>query len=123
MVVCFPDSCRCNPLLSGSFDQSAGKLRVGASYSATGSEIIFGSTFIWAIRACGPVREPLVCGWIFAGRHFGATLMAVATGYSRDALNTYLPAFFAAGVLGVIAAAAMLFLPGKRNPTQMPAMT
>ena len=65
----------------------------------------------------------MVCGWIFAGRQLGAALMAVATGYSRDALDTYLPAFFAAGVLGVIAAAAMLFLPGKRNPTQMPATT
>ena len=48
-------------------------------------------------------------------------MVAVAAGYSRDALDTYLAAFFTAGVLGVIAAASMLFLLGKRNPARMPA--
>ena len=75
-----------------------------------------------AIRAWGPIRAPVVFGWIFAGHQFGAALMAVAAGYSRDALDSYLPAFFTAGVLGVIAAASMLFLLGKRNPARIAAV-
>ncbi len=75
-----------------------------------------------AIRAWGPVKAPVVFGWIFAGHQFGAALMAVAAGYSRDALDTYLPAFFTAGVLGVIAAASMLLLLGKRNPARIQAI-
>lgn len=49
MVVCFPDSCFFNRLLFGSFHQSAGKFRVGASYSGKVSEIIFGLDYIASV--------------------------------------------------------------------------
>ena len=73
------------------------------------------------IQAFGPARAPVVFGWIFAGHQFGAALMAAAAGLSRDALSTYLPSFFAAGVICVIGAASMLLLRGKRNPAVLAA--
>jgi hypothetical protein len=51
----------------------------------------------------------------------GAGVMAAAAGASRDALATYLPAFFAAGVLCLVAASATLVLIGKRNPARVAA--
>jgi hypothetical protein len=42
--------------------------------------------------------------------------MAAAGGVSRDLLASYLPAFFVAGVVCVLAAASMLILVGARNP-------
>ena len=69
-----------------------------------------------AIQAFGRERTPVALGWIFLGHQMGAGIMAAAAGLSRDALATYLPAFFAAGLLCLIAASATLVLIGKRNP-------
>jgi MFS family permease len=52
----------------------------------------------------GPERANLVFGWIFAGHQLGAGTAAFGAGLSRTVLETYLPAFFAAGALCVIAA-------------------
>src|SRR5712672_3144771 len=51
----------------------------------------------------GPERANLVFGWIFAGHQLGAATAAFGAGLSRNVLATYLPAFFAAGALCVVA--------------------
>jgi MFS family permease len=56
----------------------------------------------------------LVFGWVFAGHQLGAATAAFGAGLSRTALATYLPAFFAAGGLCLVAAALVLTL--ARNP-------
>jgi sugar phosphate permease len=52
----------------------------------------------------GAERANLVFGWIFAGHQLGAGTAAFGAGLSRTVLDTYLPAFFIAGALCVIAA-------------------
>jgi predicted MFS family arabinose efflux permease len=52
----------------------------------------------------GPERANLVFGWIFAGHQLGAATAAFGAGLSRTVLATYLPAFFAAGALCIVAA-------------------
>ncbi|MBV8926848.1 MAG: MFS transporter [Bradyrhizobium sp.] len=52
----------------------------------------------------GAERANLVFGWIFAGHQIGAGAAAFAAGLSRTLLASYLPAFFAAGALCIVAA-------------------
>jgi sugar phosphate permease len=52
----------------------------------------------------GTERANLVFGWIFAGHQLGAGTAAFGAGLSRTVLDSYLPAFFIAGALCVIAA-------------------
>jgi hypothetical protein len=59
-------------------------------------------------RTFGAEQAPLVFGWIFAGHQLGAGTMALAAGASRDALASYLPAFFLAGLLCILAALSLL---------------
>ncbi|WP_046868184.1 MFS transporter [Microvirga massiliensis] len=56
----------------------------------------------------GRERANLVFGWIFAGHQLGAAAAAFGSGFSRTTLDTYLPAFFAAGGLCLIAASLIL---------------
>jgi predicted MFS family arabinose efflux permease len=56
----------------------------------------------------GRERANLVFGWVFAGHQIGAATAAFGAGLSRTVLATYLPAFFAAGALCVIAAVLVL---------------
>jgi MFS family permease len=64
--------------------------------------------------AFGREKAPLVFGWIFASHQIGSAVAAVAAGISRDALASYLPAFFAAGVACLIASALVV---GVRRPS------
>lgn len=52
----------------------------------------------------GPERANVVFGWIFAGHQLGAASAAFGGGLSRTVLNSYLPAFIAAGALCILAA-------------------
>jgi MFS family permease len=52
----------------------------------------------------GAERANLVFGWIFAGHQLGAGTAAFGAGLSRTLLASYLPAFFAAGALCIVAA-------------------
>jgi hypothetical protein len=45
-----------------------------------------------------------VFGWIFAGHQLGAGAAAFGAGLSRTLLQSYLPAFFVAGAVCIIAA-------------------
>jgi sugar phosphate permease len=56
----------------------------------------------------GAERANLVFGWIFAGHQLGAGVAAFGAGLSRTMLQTYLPAFFVAGALCVVAALIVL---------------
>lgn len=66
----------------------------------------------------GRERANLVFGWVFAGHQIGAACAAFGAGFSRSALQSYLPAFFVAGILCLIAA---LLVPTLgRRPTSTP---
>jgi predicted MFS family arabinose efflux permease len=68
-------------------------------------------------KAFGRERAPVVFGWIFAAHQLGAGVMAYAAGASRDALATYLPAFFSAGLLCLAATVSLALLRGWRPVT------
>jgi MFS family permease len=61
-----------------------------------------------AAQNFGPEKAPIIFGWAFASHQFGAAASALGTGVTRDLLTTYVPAFLVAGLLCVLAAAAML---------------
>jgi hypothetical protein len=68
----------------------------------------------------GRERANLVFGWVFAGHQLGAAAAAYGAGFSRTVLATYLPAFFVAGALCLIAAALVLTInrrSGERSPS------
>ena len=71
----------------------------------------------------GRERANLVFGWVFAGHQLGAATAAYGAGFSRTVLATYLPAFFVAGALCLIAAALVLTInrrSGERSATFVP---
>jgi MFS family permease len=64
----------------------------------------------------GPERANLVFGWIFAGHQMGAATAAFGAGLSRTVLATYLPAFFAAGALCIVASLITLAISRQPKP-------
>jgi sugar phosphate permease len=75
-----------------------------------------------ATRAFGKEKAGVAFGWIFAAHQLGAATAAFAAGLSRTEWNTYLPAFFGAGLACLIAAAAVWFI-GARKPAAAAAAT
>jgi MFS family permease len=59
----------------------------------------------------GRERAGMVFGWIFTGHQLGAASAALSAGIVRTAWSTYLPAFFVAGALCVVAALLILVVP------------
>jgi len=66
-------------------------------------------------RHFGPEKANLVFGWIFAGHQLGAAAAAFGAGLTRSLYETYLPAFFIAGILCLFAALLLLSLTLRRN--------
>jgi sugar phosphate permease len=64
----------------------------------------------------GAERANLVFGWIFAGHQAGAAFAAFGAGLTRTVLSTYLPAFFFAGALCVVAAVIVLAISRVPKP-------
>jgi MFS family permease len=64
----------------------------------------------------GPEQANLVFGWIFTGHQLGAAFAALGAGLSRTMLATYLPAFFIAGALCVVAALTALAISRAPKP-------
>ena len=64
----------------------------------------------------GLERSNLVFGWIFAGHQLGAGVAAFGAGLSRTVYATYLPAFFVAGALCVVAALITLAISRPPKP-------
>jgi hypothetical protein len=56
----------------------------------------------------GRERAGIVFGWIFAGHMIGAACAAFGAGFSRTEFASYLPAFFVAGAMCLIAAGLVL---------------
>ena len=65
----------------------------------------------------GPERANLVFGWIFAGHQLGAGTAAFGAGLSRTVLASYLPAFFIAGALCILAALLALSISRPKSVT------
>jgi MFS family permease len=61
-----------------------------------------------ANEAFGEQEAPIVFGWIQTGHQIGAAFAAFGAGVIREQSGTYLPAFLAAGAMGVIAAGVLL---------------
>lgn len=59
-------------------------------------------------------RANIVFGWVFAGHQLGAAMAAWGAGATRTALGSYLPAFFVAGILCLLAALAIVALGPNR---------
>jgi len=59
----------------------------------------------------GRERAGMVFGWIFTGHQLGAASAALGAGIVRTEWSTYLPAFFFAGILCVIAALLIFVVP------------
>jgi MFS family permease len=63
-------------------------------------------------------KSNLVFGWVFAGHQIGAAFAAYGAGFSRTVYESYLPAFFVAGGLCLIAAAFVVTLRGTAMPSR-----
>jgi MFS family permease len=62
-------------------------------------------------EAFGVERAGVVFGWVFAAHQLGASGAAVFAGSLRELTGTYTPAWFTAGALCLVAAAAALLVP------------
>ena len=63
-------------------------------------------------------RSNIVFGWVFTGHQLGAATAAWGAGATRTAYDTYLPAFFAAGVLCLVASVAIATFVGFSGPRE-----
>lgn len=61
-----------------------------------------------ANHAFGERDAPIVFGWIMVGHQLGAATAAFGAGYIRQVSGSYLPAFVASGVFGLVAAVVIL---------------
>ncbi len=70
----------------------------------------------------GRERASVVFGWVFCGHQLGAAVAAYGGGWSRDALASYLPAFFVAGALCILAALTSVAIsrPGRPSIAAVP---
>jgi sugar phosphate permease len=68
----------------------------------------------------GPERANLVFGWIFAGHQLGAGTAAFGAGLSRTIYASYVPAFFVAGALCIVASLLVITV---SRPAPKPAVT
>ncbi len=71
----------------------------------------------------GAERANLVFGWIFAGHQIGAAFAAFGAGMTRTLLASYLPAFFFAGALCIVAALIVLAIARVPKPAVAKAAT
>lgn len=69
----------------------------------------------------GRERANLVFGWVFAAHQLGAACAAYGAGLSRTELQTYLPAFFTAGALCLVAAGLCLTVKRQAKHVQVAA--
>ena len=70
-----------------------------------------------ATDAFGPVRAPVMFGWIAAGHQVGAALTALSAGWVRTTLGDYQVAFWASGGLCLVAALLALQVRGRAAAT------
>lgn len=63
----------------------------------------------------GAERANIVFGWVFAGHQLGAAFAAYGAGLTRTLMASYIPAFFVAGMLCVLASLIALSIPVLRK--------
>ena len=68
-------------------------------------------TVALATQVFGKQKGPVIFGWVFASHQFGAAFAAFGAGAIRTWLGDYLVAFVIAGVLCLVAAIAVSFIP------------
>jgi hypothetical protein len=66
-----------------------------------------------ANRSFGEGEAPIVFGWVAVGHQIGAATAALGGGLIRQEWGSYSPAFVAAGIAGMIAAAGIVVV-GRR---------
>ncbi len=64
----------------------------------------------------GRERAGVAFGWIFAAHMIGASFATYGAGYTRSVLQTYLPAFYAAGALCLVAASLVWLIEKRPAP-------
>lgn len=74
-----------------------------------------------ANEAFGEQEAPIVFGWIQTGHQLGAAFAAFGAGVIREQSGTYLPAFLAAGIMGVFAAGVLLVSLRHNKATELQA--
>lgn len=79
-------------------------------------------TLAIANRSFGPREAPIIFGWVGVGHQLGAACAAYGGGLVRQVAGSYQPAFFIAGVFGVIAAVALVAFArlGEARPMATP---
>ena len=65
----------------------------------------------------GREKAPLVFGWVFTAHQIGAAVATYGAGAARTGLSTYLPAFYAAGAMCLVAALVALAADRRQRPT------
>jgi len=75
-----------------------------------------------ANEAFGEQEAPIVFGWIQTGHQLGAAFAAFGAGVIREQSGTYLPAFVAAGAMGVVAAGILLLTLRQQRSRALPAV-
>jgi MFS family permease len=68
----------------------------------------------------GREKAGLIFGWVFAGHQLGAASAAYGGGFARTEYQTYMPAFFVAGILCLIAALLVLTLSKHSKANMLP---
>jgi MFS family permease len=68
----------------------------------------------------GREKAGLIFGWVFAGHQLGAASAAYGGGFARTEYQTYMPAFFVAGILCLIAALLVLTLSKHSRANMLP---
>lgn len=71
-------------------------------------------TVCLSAQCFGKERAGVAFGWIFAAHQLGAATAAFGAGLSKDILASYLPAFFAAGAMCLVASAIVWLVDAKR---------
>ena len=87
--------------------------------------IFFGLDFIatvpptvrLAAQHFGAAKAPIVFGWAFAAHQLGNAVSALGAALSRDATSSYLSAYFAAGLICLVATLALFTVPRVRLAT------
>ena len=67
-----------------------------------------------AANTFGREKAGLMFGWIFAAHQIGAATAAFGAGFTRSTMATYLPAFYVAGAMCLVAA--LIALAIRRGP-------
>jgi sugar phosphate permease len=70
----------------------------------------------------GRERATIIFGWVFTAHQIGAAVAAFGAGLTRTMLYTYLPAFYAAGIVCLLAAGLVLLIGRGRISQAAPAL-